>query len=68
MYASSLVGPYLEPLVLEHSLDGSILTTGCELGLEDDTERAIADDLALCILHFLRLPSQSVLDLFAYDL
>jgi hypothetical protein len=38
---------YLEPLVLQHALDGGILATGRQLGLEDDAERAIADDLAL---------------------
>lgn len=45
-------GTHLEPLVLEHLLDGDIVvsfivgteTAGCELGGKDDSERAVADD------------------------
>lgn len=58
---------YLEALVLENALDGGILSAGRELGLEDDTERAIAHDLALGVLHLFRLTGQSILDLFAND-
>jgi len=55
----------LEALVLQHSLDGGILSARGQLCLEDDTERAIANDFALGILHLFRLPRQSILDLFA---
>lgn len=55
----------LEALVLEHTLDGSIFTTGRELGLEDDTEGTVADNFALGVLHLFCLSSQAILDLFA---
>jgi hypothetical protein len=41
----------LEPLVLQNSLDGSIFTTGGQLGLKDNTKGAIPNDLALGVLH-----------------
>lgn len=55
----------LEALVLEHTLDGSIFTTGRELGLEDDTKGTVADDFALGVLHLFCLSGQAILDLFA---
>lgn len=55
----------LETLVLEHALDGSIFTAGRQLGLEDDTEGAVTDDLALGVLHLFCLSSQAILNLFA---
>lgn len=55
----------LETLVLQNALDGGIFTAGRQLGLEDDTERAIADDLALRVLHLFCLSGQAILDLFA---
>jgi hypothetical protein len=60
--------PYLEPLVLQDSLDGSVLAAGGHLGLKHDTERSIADDLALGIRDLLVLACQAILDLFADDL
>jgi hypothetical protein len=60
--------PYLEPLVLQDSLDGSVLAAGGHLGLKHDTERSIADDLALGIRDLLVLPCQAILNLFADDL
>jgi hypothetical protein len=56
---------YLEPLVLQHALDGSIFTRWRELGLEDDSERAIAHNLALRVLQIPRLAGNAVLHLFA---
>jgi hypothetical protein len=53
----------LEPLVLKHSLDGSILTRWRELSLENHPKRPIANDLALRVLHFPCLPCQPILDL-----
>lgn len=61
-------GPYLESLVLKHSLDGSILAAGGHLGLEDDTKRSIAHDLALGIRDLLGFTGEAILDLFANDL
>jgi hypothetical protein len=52
---------------LQHALDGSILSTGRELGLEHDTERAVADDLALRVCQVLVLAGFAVLDLLADD-
>lgn len=56
---------HLEALVLKNSLDGGILTTGRQLGLEDDTKGAVADNLALRIGEVLVVAGQAVLDLFA---
>ena len=59
---------YLEALVLQDSLDGSVLAAGGHLGLKHDTKRSIADDLALSIRDLLVLACQAILDLFADDL
>ena len=56
----------LEPFVLKHPLDGSILARWRELCLENHPERPIAHDLALRILHFYCLPCQPILNLFTY--
>ena len=61
------IGTCLKALVLQHALDGSILSGRRQLGLEDDSERAVADDLALGVLHFLGLSGQAVLDLLTDD-
>lgn len=58
-------GTYFEPLVLKYALDGRILARGRQFCLEDNTERAIADDFTLCILQVPRLAGDAVLDLFA---
>lgn len=63
-----LQAPYLEPLVLEHSLDGGILTRRRELGLEDDAKRAVAHYLTLGVLHLLRLAGETILHLLANHL
>lgn len=60
-------GTNLEPLILQHSLDGSILTTGRHLCLEHNAEGAISNDFALGILHFPGLAGQAILNLFTYD-
>ena len=65
--SSRAIGTYLEALVLQHALDGGILTRRRQFGLENDTEGAIADDLALGVLHLLGLPSKAVLDLLTDD-
>lgn len=59
---------YLEPLILEDSLDGSILAAGGHLGLKHHTERSIAHNLALCVGDLLGFARQAILDLFADDL
>lgn len=56
---------HLEALVLQDTLDGRIFTTRRQLGLEDDTERAVADNLALRVCEVLVVAGQAVLDLFA---
>lgn len=58
-------GTNLEPLVLQHTLDGRIFARRRKLRLEDDTKGAIADDLALGILQISCLASDSILYLFA---
>ena len=55
----------LEALVLQHPLDGGVLSTRRELGLEDDTERAVAHNLALRVRQILVFSRLAVLDLFA---
>lgn len=59
---------YLESLVLEHALNGSVLTRGRELGLEDNAEGAVSHNLALSILHVSSFSSNTILNLFANDL
>jgi hypothetical protein len=60
--------PYLEALILEDSLDGSIFAAGSHLGLEHDTEGAIADNLTLCVGDLFGFTGQSILDLLLDDL
>ena len=55
----------LETLVLKHTLDSSIFAAGGQLGLEDNTEGTVADNLALGVLHLFCLSGQAILDLFA---
>jgi len=59
---------YLETLVLQNPFDGCILTAGHHLGLENDTERSISNDFALCVRDLLHFSGQPILDLFADDL
>lgn len=59
---------HLETLVLEDSLDGSVLAAGGHLGLKHHTERSIAHDLALGVRDLLGFARQAILDLFADDL
>jgi hypothetical protein len=58
---------YLESLVLQDTLDGSIFSAGRELGLEDDPEGAIAHNLALSVLDLSLFTSQSILDFLSND-
>lgn len=44
---------YLKPLVLQDLLDGHQLSGVTEFSLVDDTERAVADDLRVCVAHLL---------------
>lgn len=59
---------YLESLVLQDSLDCGIFTTWRQLGLEDDTERAISNNLALSVGNIPGLTSRTVLNFFSNDL
>jgi hypothetical protein len=56
-------GTHLKALILQHALDGGVLSGRRQLGLEDNTERAVSDDLALSVLHLFGLSGQAVLDL-----
>lgn len=58
---------YLESLILQDALDGSIFVRRSELGLENYTKGAISDNLALCVLKFSRLAGDSILDLLLDD-
>jgi hypothetical protein len=58
----------LEPLVLKNPLNGSILSRWRQLGLKDDTERAISYDLTLRILQVPSLASNSILNLLTDNL
>jgi hypothetical protein len=58
---------HLEALVLQHTLDGSILSAGRQLGLENDAEGAIADDFALRVGEVLVVARHAVLHLLADD-
>lgn len=59
---------HLEALVLEHPLDGRIFAAGRQFSLEDNTERAVADDFALCVRQVFVLARLTVLHLLADDL
>ena len=58
----------LESFVLQYTLDSSILAIGGDLGLEDDAEGAISNNLALGVLHLSSLAGDTILNLFADDL
>lgn len=58
---------YLETLILEDTLDSSILARWGKLSLEDDTERTIADNFALGILKLSGFASYSILDALTDD-
>jgi len=62
-----IFGAYLETLVLEHTLDGSILTRRRQLGLEDHAEGAVSHDLALRVLHLFCFSGKAILDLLTND-
>ena len=55
----------LEALVLEHALDGGVLSTRRQLGLENDAEGAVAHNLALRVCQVLVLARLAILHLFA---
>lgn len=59
---------HLESFVLKDALDGSIFPRRREFRLKNDAKRAIADNLALRVLHIPRLAGDTILDLFANDL
>jgi hypothetical protein len=58
---------YLESLILEHSLDGSILTGGRKLGLEYHAKGAVSNYLALSVLQVSGFARDAVLGLLADD-
>ena len=58
---------YLETLVLQDSLNSCVLSIWRELGLEYYTERPVSNNLALGILHFFGLASQTILYFLADD-
>jgi hypothetical protein len=57
----------LEAFVLQDALDGGVFATWRQLGLEDDTERAVSYNLALCVRQVFVLARLAVLDLLADD-
>lgn len=59
---------YLETFVLEDSLDGSIFTGWRKLGLKDNAERAISNNLALSVLQISSLAGDTILNSLADDL
>jgi len=59
--------PHLEALVLENALDGSVFAAGRQLRLEDDAERTVSHNLALCVREVLVVAGHAVLHLLADD-
>jgi hypothetical protein len=55
----------LEPLVLENSLDGSVFSRRGQLGLENNSERPITNNLALCVLQVLGFAGNPILHFLA---
>jgi hypothetical protein len=58
---------YLESLVLQDPLDSSIFAARRQFCLEDNTETAISNDLALGVGQIPRFACNSVLDSFSND-
>lgn len=58
---------YLEALILKDSLNCCVFSVRGELCLEDNTERAISYNLALCVLHFFGFTSDAILHFLTYD-
>ena len=56
---------YLESLVLQHTLDGSVFPARGEFRVEDDTERAISDYFALRVGQIAGLAGEAILDSLA---
>jgi hypothetical protein len=67
LYVWAWAWAHLEALVLQHALNGRIFAAGRQLGLEDDTKGAVADNLALRVGEVLVFARLAVLDLFADD-
>lgn len=59
---------HLEALVLENTLNRRILTTRRKFGLENDTERAVADNFTLRVLNLASFAGLSILDLLGDNL
>ncbi len=57
----------LEALVLEHTFDRSILAGGRQLRLKHNAEGAVADNLALRVLHVSCLAGNTILHFLAND-
>ena len=55
----------LEAFILKDPLDCSVLPVGRELCLEDHSERAVAYNLALRVLHLPRFTREAILDFLA---
>lgn len=55
---------HLESLVLKNTLDCGILVGRSQLGLENDAEGTISNNLALRVLYLSRLARDAVLDFF----
>ena len=66
-HGSIVESAYLEALVLEYALDGSVLARGRQLGLKHDAKGSIAHNLALGILHISSLTGDAILNLLADD-
>jgi hypothetical protein len=58
---------YLESLVLENSFDRRIFAVRGQFGLKHYSKAAIPNDLALCVLHFLCLARDAILDFLSDD-
>jgi hypothetical protein len=58
---------HLEPLVLQHPLDRSVLPAGRQLRVENYAERTVSDNLALRVGEIPGFAGEAVLDLFAND-
>ena len=58
---------HLESLVLKNSLDRRIFAGRRQLCLKHYSKASVPNNLALCVLHFLRLAGNAILDLLSDD-
>lgn len=68
LHEACFLSTYLEALILKDTLDCCVFPIWGELGLENNAEGSIADDLALSVLHLFSLAGEAILHFFTNHL